>query len=203
MGPIQNWQQKYQNNICNVLFYVFVNFGQFFALFLCPSIVDFKNCLIIVSIIKWYLMEYFLETPNRRYIYWNNCETLICNCPNGQPYVMFFRDTFCQLFWRKNFYHFIAIPIGKTCQKSFMRFNSCICQFKQVFTLVKGFNISCRSRFLTNIVNKLWIISYFENGLKKDIEVLLETNFRHFYLPFKRLLLAIFFVKCKLYFFKF
>ena len=36
-----------------------------------------------------------------------------------------------------NFYHFIAVPIGKTCSKSLMRFNNCI--FYMLFYFIADF----------------------------------------------------------------
>ena len=73
-------------------FWVLVNFGEVFALFLCAFIVYSEYSLFIVNGIKCYIMAYLYGTPNRRYIYGSCCKTLVCNCANDYPYGVFFTD---------------------------------------------------------------------------------------------------------------
>ena len=70
-------------------------------------------------------------------------------------------------------FYSIAVPIGKTCSKSLMRFNRQYflhialfhCWIKQVFTVSKSFNINHWNCFLTYIVNKA-------NGIREETKYL-------------------------------
>ena len=79
-----------------------------------------------------------------------------------------------------NFYYFIAVPIGKTCSMSLMRFNNrTFYIFKQVFTMFQNFNVYHWNRFLTNIVNKAYTgFSTLTIVSGKKTEISVEKNFR-------------------------
>ena len=90
-------------------------------------------------------MAYLFGTPDRCYIYGSCCEALVCN---GAPLIshMGVLHRYLSIGYDdviSNFYHFIAVLIGKTGSMSFVRFNNrvfyillyFVADFKQVFTI--------------------------------------------------------------------
>ena len=148
-------------------FYVLINLGHAFALFLSAFIVDLEYSMFIVNVIKCYLMVYLCRTLNRRYIYWSSCKAVVYNCVTDQPYGMFFRDICLHnlsddiIF---DVYYFIAVPIGKTCSISLVKFNNCIfyilvyfiSDFEQVFHNCSKFLYLSWKQLLTIIVNEAY-----------------------------------------------
>ena len=64
----------------------------------------------------------FLWTTNQCFIYLSSDKTLVGNCTNEWPYGVLFRDTCLQVVMTMSFllfYYCIAVPIEKTCSKSF------------------------------------------------------------------------------------
>ena len=97
-----------------------------------------KNSFCIVNFIKCYLIARLCVSPSRRYIYGSFC---FLTRPTGCSSQVFVYNCYADIIF--NFYYFIAVPIGKTCSRSLLRFSNSpfyivfffIADFKQVFTM--------------------------------------------------------------------
>ena len=117
VGPVQIWEQGYQNNVFNVVLRVWLTLTRSLHYFLVLLLLTFNILCLLRMSLNATLWHIFVEQQDRRYIYGNCCKALVI-------YLLGYLSIICYGDIIFIFIYFIAVPIRQTYSMSFMIFNN-------------------------------------------------------------------------------
>ena len=127
LGPVQSWQQEYSNNVSYVVFRFWLTLGWSLHYFLALLLLTLNILCLLWMSLNATLWHIFVKHQIDIVLMGVVAKHKFATVPMISPMECSSQIFVWKLLWRRNFsflsFHFITVPIWKTCSMSLMRFN--------------------------------------------------------------------------------